>query len=593
MAPPSFLHKSWPERFRDPHFWFLLGGVIFVTVALVILRKMEHPWEGLTAWRIREGRRWLPEDYGRVYAFWAGLGATLLIGLTVIASLWWWRPAHPASAGTQAVGHRLHRYHWIALGVILLLAAFVRGQHLDRFVLRDEQDTIRYHLHGFYEPVRGDDTGAIGFTEMGWADAAFGNRHGNNPVLMTVLSRASLEIWWQISGVARDHYSIVAIRLPGCLAALAGVLAVAWCVLAFAPGRVAVIAAAIVAIHPLHIDYSIQARGYAYVLLGVPLAVAGAVWALQRGRWRDWIALVLGCAISLYAYLGSVFLVAPLVVAVFGVLAARGWTARRQSRPAPDVTRDVIRLGVVGLIITSLYITFALPAVMCFRQVHEDLPRMYAMDWAWWLAFWTAFAGGRIFNIRTSETGELPPIDQAFRDLVPDYPLVWIGMVLALPIAVIGVVRLWRTAPPAVRVVLIAALLSPFIQTAVHHFITRIVLFAYYFIYWLPPLACVAALGCDAVIARLVRLRPLAAGGRGAVAAVSLVLMIGAYFSVGAGGNPYVGQRRPAPTEPTVHLRNTFQWLSYPEGRTLKHPADQPTPPEFPEHLIAPAKPPQ
>jgi hypothetical protein len=588
MVAKDFWAGDWRARIRTPHFWLVVAGLVLVTVACVILRKMEHPWEGRTGWRIRHGKPWGAVDYGRYYGFWVGLAATAIIGCTVITSRWWWKWAHPASAasggGNTVRGGSLGRQGWLILALILLGAGWLRGQHLDRFILRDEQDTIRYHLHGFYEENRR--SGALEFVPVSWADAAFGNRHGNNPVLMTVVSRAALEIWWRLSQEPRERYDPVVIRLPGFLAGMASIAVLSWCLLGFAPRRVALIGAAIAAIHPMHIDFSIQARGYAYVLLGVPLALGGAIRALQGGRWRDWIALVGGCAIVLYSYLGGLFFVAPLVLTVFGVLLARWRRNRSHPELRQDTTRDITRLCATGLIGVPIYLTLAIPAVMGLIASTESFPRLFPLKWPWWVALWTDFASGRTFNVPGDEISAPISMREAFGVLVRPEPWVWIGMLAVVPVTLFGLVRLWKSSVGSTRAVMTAAVISPLVQLAVHVGLTRMVLFVYYFIYWLPPLICLAALGMDGLATGIARRRRAyeVAGGcsRPIWIAATALMFVFLYSTVGAGGNPHVGARRPPKETPTVYSRGRSHWISYPEGRTLRIESSREVPERFP-----------
>ncbi|MCB1085639.1 MAG: hypothetical protein KDM63_01215 [Verrucomicrobiae bacterium] len=589
MSFKAIWSGSWRERFRNPHFWFMVAVVAFVTVALVILRKMEHPWEGMTGKRIRDDRPWVEVDFGRFFGFWFGLGATILIALIGLSSGWWWKLAYPAGASRPVDRERFSRGAKVVLALILVFAGWVRGQHLDRFILRDEQDTLRYHLHGYHQQDR--ETGEIQFLATDWPDAAFGNRHGNNPVLMTVLSRASLEAWWKLTGAPRDRYSAVAIRLPGYLAGLASILVMAWCVAGFAPVRVALIAAAVAAIHSLHVDYSIQARGYAYVLLGTPLAFGGAIRALNGGRWRHWACLVGGSAISLYGYLGSLFFVGPFALAVFGVLFVRWRGLNGDLRSIADWKRDVTRLLVTGLIGVSIYLTFAVPPLMSFWVNREDFPGSIHMEWTWWMALWTDFAGGRIFKLPANGAGVIAPWPEVFREVVLSEPLVWLGMLAVVPVVVVGFREMWKHPRREVRWLFIVALLTPFVQTAVHRWVSHMVLFAFYLIYWLIPLIALFALGLDRLLTKttdaIAGRKPSVSQAkiRAGLTGVSFLLL---YWTAGVGSNPYLAIARPPETKPTVHLRSVFNWISYPDGRILKLDNVLPVPDTFPESLPPP-----
>lgn len=572
------------DALRSPRFWFWAGGVLFVVIACVILRKMEHPWEGLTGWKIRMGKPWKPVDYGRFYSFWMGLAATVSIGVMVLSSRWWWPWAHPTAAPPgSAVPASWGRRGWLVLALIVAGSAWLRGQHLDRQVYRDEQDTLRYHVHGYYQVNRQGD--GLEFVSASWPDAAFGNRYGNNPVLMSILSRAALEGWWWVSGEPRDRYHPAVVRFPGFLAGLASIVALAWCLNGFAPARVALLGAAVAAMHPVHADYCIQARGYAYVLLGVPLALGGAVRALQSGRWRDWIALVGGSVITLYAYLGGLFLIAPLALTTVGVVLGRIWSRRRLPVLRPLAVRDLLRLAVVGSVGVALYLTAALPSLMGFLEKKEAFPRMFPVDWTWWVAMWTQYAGGRILSIPTQDSGAPVALAHAFREVVAPQPLLWLGMVLVALVAVAGLIRLWRRGPASTRLLMTVAAASPFLQIGVHFGVTKMVLFAYYLIYWLPPLICLFAVGLDGILERIAESRLFGGSGgspsRLAWGSAALVALAVLYCTVGIGTAKGLNVRSRPSSQPSVFTRSTFNWISYPDGRTLKWDAKRPVPGTF------------
>ena len=73
----------------------------------------------------------------------------------------------------------------------------------------------------------------------------------------------------------------------------------------------------------MHVDYSVQARGYALVMLFTMLAMCFAWLGLAQGRWRHWMALaacLFGC---LYSSPVSIYFVALLGIALAATLAGR------------------------------------------------------------------------------------------------------------------------------------------------------------------------------------------------------------------------------------------------------------------------------
>ena len=91
--------------------------------------------------------------------------------------------------------------------------------------------------------------------------------------------------------------------------------------------RVALYASAILAIHPLHVFYSREARVYPLLTLLVPLALYLAIRAARDGSRRHSVALFVTLVVLCYSHMYSLFLV-PLTVAV-GALFLPAWRSPR------------------------------------------------------------------------------------------------------------------------------------------------------------------------------------------------------------------------------------------------------------------------
>lgn len=127
----------------------------------------------------------------------------------------------------------------------------------------------------------------------------------------------------QVVGLALSD-SEMGVRLVPALLGLATVLVFFLVVLSATESpRAATVAAALLAVSPLHVYYSREGRPYAAVMLLATLLL----WAALENRrlWLRWAAYALCIAA---AYLGAV--AAPVLVA-FGALAALDWLFRRQS----------------------------------------------------------------------------------------------------------------------------------------------------------------------------------------------------------------------------------------------------------------------
>ena len=147
--------------------------------------------------------------------------------------------------------------------------------------------------------------------------------------------------------VARDE---AAIRF---MAALAGIATVVLLYIVSAKAtrdrRIALIAAGFLAVSPLHVYYSREARPYAAIML-----MATILLGLLLARRRVWTTPAAYVACLATAYLGAIS--APVLLS-FGLLAASVWLWDRRSRvpwPGHYVTAALLGIGIVVVLFPAL-----------------------------------------------------------------------------------------------------------------------------------------------------------------------------------------------------------------------------------------------
>jgi hypothetical protein len=84
--------------------------------------------------------------------------------------------------------------------------------------------------------------------------------------------------------------SETAVRLPAFVFGIAAIGALAWLLWRVGLPWAAGFAPLLLAIHPWHLRYTSEARGYSLLLLCMPLLLGAMVAVLHRGTWRRWIA---------------------------------------------------------------------------------------------------------------------------------------------------------------------------------------------------------------------------------------------------------------------------------------------------------------
>ncbi len=567
---------KWGRRY-----WWVVGGGVVLLVGLILwLRAVEHPWEGKTARRVARGDRLGVADYVQIYAYWAGVKVAVVIALLLATSKWWWRWARGDGGEGALETVRPSPVSLAGILVVLVLGAFLRAPTMDRLVMRDEQDNLRRSIHGFHEIDRR--SGEPVFREASWQDAFFENRYANNPVLFSIAAKASLAAWRGATGAGREYFDPVALRMPSLVGGLASIAGVWWLLLMFRMPVPAFLAALYLALHPLHIEYSVQARGYGIMMLGVVVAAIYAVKGMRRGRWRDWMGFGAGLFVALYAYAGSIYFLLAFGGCVGLVLLAR---AVRKSRP--DAVAQLVRLAVVGVVAGAAYYQLIAPSL---PQIEAHLTNKYEkfpLTPRWLFHAATEYGGGALFidgwgkedRNSTAEVAEFLRLH-----MLPGEKLFLLLVFVLTPIvALLGFRRLaWGGS--AGRVIAIAPALAVLFDYLHHQFVTGLYAYFWYWIYALPFLAAAVGVGL-AEPGRWMRARRGDGGGGGVPVLTIAVaaLFLGLFVWQTAPGQPGRMHRPKKAFAPySVHQRGKSNWVVYADGRMLRQLAEEEIPESFP-----------
>ncbi|NOX99977.1 MAG: hypothetical protein GXP30_09640, partial [Verrucomicrobia bacterium] len=230
----------------------------------------------------------------------------------------------------------------------------------------------------------------------------------------------------------------------------------------------ALLAAALAAIHPMHIDYSLQARGYALVLLFVPLAVAFAWLALRDNRWRSWFGLAFSVFFCLWSYAGSVYFALALNAGLLVFLLWRWWRSKDAGLVGP-ISRMMVVNAVTGLLYVFLIFPHLPQVSYHFRQVFEMIP----LESFWVFYAWSHYSTGTNFpsgqDIRDLRADTATLQEVLLQRFATAEPILAVMQWLLIPtLMAVGFFWLWRRSQkqglsPA-AMVLGFALLSPVIR---------------------------------------------------------------------------------------------------------------------------------
>jgi len=122
-------------------------------------------------------------------------------------------------------------------------------------------------------------------------------------LFMHVWLGASQQLWWM--------------RLPSLIAAAAATWALTRLARRWLEPTWAILAGILVAVNPLYVRWSIEARPYAIATLFAVLSTAALATAVERGGWRNWTAYgALGLCLALFHLFGILVLIAQAVTIV-------------------------------------------------------------------------------------------------------------------------------------------------------------------------------------------------------------------------------------------------------------------------------------
>ncbi|MGF1656827.1 MAG: ArnT family glycosyltransferase [Verrucomicrobiales bacterium] len=349
--------------------------VILLTVLaglLFFLSLADNPWE--------HGLESLPEKpavkhhivSGLFWAAWLNVGIILTL---LLSSCVWFRTQVKAIARVTPPRH-VRVAFWIAVAFAVLVGAWLGHARLNHSLWGNEEHTFRSFLDGQWEwwaPEEGPDE--LIYVQHDWRRAFFGYVNPNNHVLSTVVAKAAHELWKKFDAGEGLHFREWVLRLPGFIAALAGVVAMALAGRILIGPWAGVAAAWLYVLHPWFLRYSGELRGYAYALLFIPLLIWLFTLCFQNGRWWQFLALGLCEFLLLWAYPGALHLV---ILLNLGFVAAVGW-GRAQSRLA------ILQRLLVGTALGAMLLVQAFGPCLTqlWEYLHTDRASAGLVDWQW------------------------------------------------------------------------------------------------------------------------------------------------------------------------------------------------------------------
>jgi hypothetical protein len=502
--------------------WLVLGLVAFLLALRLVFGA--HPWNAGIAKRLAEGRPPRPSDYVRTYEFWACAVNLVALGVLFASRRLWLRLGPAPEPRPRMRPGRVPG--WIGAGIAAAVVAFalLGAPRLSQSFWGDEAENIRTAVEGSYQRDR---EGTIAFHRVRWRDTLWYYNGPTNHVFFSVLARLSVGAWRAVARPEVHFGSELAARLPVYLAGLLAVatLGVLLCWL-HAP-LAALVAAWLFALHPWHLRYATEARGYGVMLFLMPLALLLFLRALSRGSYGRWLAFGVAEVLLLWSFPGVLFY---LVVANAG---GALWLLRNLR--TAWAREQAIRLSVATVAAAMLWLQLNLPNV--FQLLAYFGSGSTEMNTAAFLpVVLSHLAVGAEWRV-SSEAGTYVYLSGLMASATR---LWWSAGAVAVVLAWVGVS--WLARRSAAHRIALATFLLPGPLTYGLAWLRGDWVYPWYFVFTLPGLVALVAFGLES-LARTGRHRPLSQ----ALAALAAIAVVTGYAAL---SEPVRADLRARPIEP-------------------------------------------
>ena len=364
------VRQGWRGRFGRSGLALLLLVAVVFGVCLHRVSDGPKPWGKEVQKRVESGQDLRAQEHGIIGVWWgcaisAGLCGLLLVGARA------WLPGGPNAPRFRSTAVAPGgAFFFTGLFVILAVGGLLRAPGLTHSLWNDEEYALRRYFHGEWKETA---AGGVEFKALPWEETLFHNFNGNNHLLQSALARLSLEGWRLLKEEDREAFSELAVRLPSLVAGVFTLVGVA--LLGAQVGRqwTGLGAAALLALHPWHVRYAVEARGYSLMLLGMVAAVLALLHALRRDKVAAWLGFALAQAVFLLSFAGSVY----VAVALNG-LAAIELIRRREARRL----RTLIGFNLLSAIPVLIWMLPSLPQLVEFLQREKVLATPIGLAWA-------------------------------------------------------------------------------------------------------------------------------------------------------------------------------------------------------------------
>jgi len=480
------MHRLRPYLTLPNLFRVLLAVVMLTSIQYV--QNEKSPWK--TAWGKRMAQKESPSYKEHVNAsFWFAAGARAgLAGAILLLSWKWGARKRRRHSITLAEGERApnvsNKKFYLTLALIGLVALGMRLPRMSHSFWGDEAAAMATYVHGMWRPVvKTDLQGPLFFEQPTWHQTFFSAKQGgNNHVLFSLSSRACLTVWRAVTGKDDTQFVEWVTRIPSLLAGIGSLVALAMLMRQWGASSTGLLAAAFMAMHPWHVRYSTEARGYSLALLMIPLFLMAVTRALEGGRWRAWLSVAALEFLLMYSWAGMLY---PLAAANAGILF---WLLRGEEKLV-----QVSRWLTAGLLAAMAFVSLYAPHLPQIAEAREKLLwiKGLPMDAEWFHNILVGPFTGIVFHRQMDSNAA----EMSWQGLFNQSPwITGIGFAFIIIAFLVGMVVVWRR-NAVIASLLTSAFVGAVLCTLHFKFVLEDEMRTWYLLFTLPALSILVAMG--------------------------------------------------------------------------------------------------
>ena len=440
--------RQWCRLVRWDALWFVVLGLLaLVAVVILVWLKGGDAAAAAQWWRTMRGDRTMVKYLvfvrgGLTVAAWLALFVTGALFAT-----WRWWNAKPAAEPGIGTCQPDRKWRTFLLVIVLpvLLAGMVRWPRMSLSLYNDEADATVRFTQGIYKGSSKDlaNDKLPDFRTPSWIETAWEDHLANNHPLHNLLARWLNGQWHAAEGISiKGIVREIPLRFPAFLGGLLSVGAAGALALRMGLRRSAFIVPFILAVHPWHVRFTTEARGYGLLMGFISLGLwflAGALTEdrlpAERRRAR-WLGFGVCQALALWAYPGAVYLTGVMNFGIVTGFVAKVWRKKDPSRFREDLSGWLVASLVSG---TVFLITMApiLPqlklAILYHPIIHAQMPS----------GWWPDVLGTSFLGMPWGDHYPENPLNPSLERWM-GAPFAWGGVTAAAIMVLIGCVRLLK-----------------------------------------------------------------------------------------------------------------------------------------------------